>query len=141
MKKLVVEFFYLLLYSFSNDKVGVKLKKYPIIMEVFILFIRKVLDHLRVKDALEFGCRLQTEEVYPVLCKFFRIDVEINFKVYRFLQNCTFIAENEACELHIGTYVENRIENSKTIIAREEESNDLVKVSKKLGSEVKLNAH
>jgi hypothetical protein len=43
MKKLVVEFFYLLAYSFFDDKIDAKLNKYPIVMTIFLLFLRKLL--------------------------------------------------------------------------------------------------
>lgn len=51
MKKLVVEFFYSLSYSEYEHKVDAKLIKFPIVMEILVLLLRRILVDIGFKNA------------------------------------------------------------------------------------------
>jgi hypothetical protein len=60
MKKLMVEFFYSLAYSYSAKKVEEKINKYPIILEILVMYVRRVLDNLGISNADNYIFRLNT---------------------------------------------------------------------------------
>ena len=64
MKRLIVDFFYSLAYSHSDKKVEEKLNKYPIILDILVLYIRRVLFNLGISNSDNYIFRLNTREVY-----------------------------------------------------------------------------
>lgn len=63
MKKLVVEFFFTLAYASYDDKIEDKLRKYPIVMDILVMFLRCLLVKSNVKNALDCLFKLPTQEV------------------------------------------------------------------------------
>lgn len=107
MKKLVVEFFYSLAYSDYEDKVDSKLCKYPIILEVLVLFMRKILATSGVKDADNNQFKLPTIESYNTLIDYFDLNCRSTGSLFLFYEDHIFIFETPSEEIIVGTYAEN----------------------------------
>jgi len=107
MKKLVVEFFYSLAYSDYDHKVEDKLCKFPIVMEILVLFVRRVLANLGLKNSDDCLFSVPTHDSYELLIDFFDLNCRSQNSLFLFYEDRIFILENQHYEMLIGCYNEN----------------------------------
>lgn len=107
MKKLVVEFFYSLMYSDLEDKVEGILCKYPIVMEILVLFFRTVLANLGLPLARDYLLKLPTSDAYSLLIGFLDLNCKTQDALFLFYEDRIFITEDQQDEVMVGCYLEN----------------------------------
>jgi hypothetical protein len=91
MKKLVVEFFYSLAYSDYEDKVYSELCKYPIVLELLVLFMRKILVTSGVVNADNSQLKVPTIESYNILIEYFDLNCRYTGTLFLFYEDKIFI--------------------------------------------------
>jgi hypothetical protein len=106
MKKLVVEFFFTLAYASYEDKIEDKLRKYPIVMDILVIFLRCLLKStLRNADDCLF--RLSTREAYELLIDMLDVNCKLSNSIYLFYDDRIFLFQNGNQEILVGLYSEN----------------------------------
>jgi len=93
MKKLVVEFFYSLAYSDYEGKVDSKLCKFPIVLEVLVLFMRKILANFGIENADNSLFKVPTIESYNTLIDYFDLNCRSPGSLFLFYEDHIFILE------------------------------------------------
>jgi len=105
MKKLVVEFFYSLGYSQFHDKVDSKLAKYPIVMEILVLYFRIILKKLGLNHAENYLFKLPTKDVFKLIIQYFDLNCREQANLYLFFEDRLFILEDKHNEILLGQYI------------------------------------
>ncbi len=91
MKKLIVEFFFTLTYASYDDKIEDKLRKYPIVMDILIIFFRCLLFKFKVKKADDSLFALPTKEIYEILINVLDINCKLSNSIYLLYDDHIFI--------------------------------------------------
>ena len=68
-----------------------KLTKYPIILEIIIMFIRKLLNNLNVHNANNYIFHLPTQSVLEMLVEYFDLNCRKHDDIYMFYEEQLFI--------------------------------------------------
>lgn len=77
MKKLMVEFFYQIIYSTVENKVEERLKKNPIILEIMVFFMRKMLSSYNFDHSKSYKTPVSTRDIFKLLMDIF----DLNYKI------------------------------------------------------------
>jgi hypothetical protein len=112
MKKIVVEFFYSLVYSSYDDKIEGKLCKYPIVMDILVIFLRCLLAHLKVKHADDYLFKLPTNQTLETLVDFFDLSCKVSNSIFLLHEDKLFLYENRNGETLVGSYSENDVQST-----------------------------
>lgn len=91
MKKLIVEFFFTLTYASYDDKIEDKLRKYPIVMDILVIFFRCLLFKFHVKNAEDWLFTLATKEIYEILINMLDINCKLSNSIYLLYDDRIFI--------------------------------------------------
>lgn len=93
MRKLMVEFFYQIIYSTVQNKVEERLKKNPIILEIMVFFMRKMLSSYNLDHSKSYKTPVSTRDIFKLLMDIFDLNYKIEQNLLLLYQEEIFIYE------------------------------------------------
>ena len=116
----MVEFFHIMHYY--TGRLETILDKYPIVMEIFTLFLRTLLMKMGIYHAVDYLCPLDTDRALTHILDYFNIPFTINRKMYLIPVGDLFLYVNDEDSSYVfGHLIMQKTKDEKIKVANPEE--------------------
>jgi len=75
-------------------------------MDIIVLFLRCILQKLKVRNADDCLFTLQSKEIYEILINLLDVNYKLINSIFLFYDDRIFLFENENHEIFVGNYTE-----------------------------------
>ena len=91
----MVEFIFEVSYCSQERKIEKKFNKYPTVVDILVLFLRKLLGKFGVQGTKDYGTKVGTCEAYQFLIDFFDLNCTRKGKLFLFYEENIYVLADE----------------------------------------------